>query len=88
MPNIKSAKKRERQNISKREVNRQKKSTLRTSEKKFRTFLEEKNFEEAKKVLTSFFSIMDRAAKTSLFHKNTANRKKSRLAKALKAAQA
>ncbi|MDH4198782.1 MAG: 30S ribosomal protein S20 [Spirochaetia bacterium] len=84
MPNIQSAKKRMRQNVKKRVQNRNKKSSIRTFEKKIRKFTLEKNIEKAKEVLSGYFSLLDKAAKTNLIHKNAASRKKSRLTKLVK----
>ena len=41
----------------------------------------------AKKALPELYSVIDTAAKKNLIHKNNANRKKSRLAKAIAAAE-
>ncbi len=79
MPNIKSAKKRAKQNIKSYDLNKSKKSTVRTYEKKVRKAVAENKKEEAQQFLSMFFSKIDKAAKTNLFHKNTASRKKSRL---------
>lgn len=87
MPNIKSAKKRMRQNAKRREANRQKKSAVRTFEKKVRAAIAEKKFDEADKVYQTFSSKIDKAAKTNIVHKNAASRKKSRLALAIKKAR-
>ena len=83
MANIKSAKKRIKQSIKQREANRKRKSSIRTSEKKLRTFVKENKKEEAKKEYQIFSSLLDKSAKTNVIHKNKANRKKSRLAKHL-----
>ena len=84
MPNIKSAKKRMRQNIKVRAQNRMKKSAIRTCEKKIRKFTLEKNTEKAQEALKTFYSLIDKAAKTNLYHKNAAGRKKSRLSALIK----
>ena len=80
LPNITSAKKRTRQNIKRRAQNRIKKSAIRTEEKKFRKLLEENKIEDANKSYQAFASLIDKASKTNLIHKNNAARKKSRLA--------
>jgi len=41
----------------------------------------EKKIEEAKKLLPQVYKVLDKAAKTKLIKKNTASRKKSRIAK-------
>ena len=84
MPNIQSAKKRMRQNIKVRAQNRMKKSAIRTSEKKIRKYTLEKNIEKAQEALVTYFSLVDKASKTNLLHKNTASRKKSRLSALVK----
>ncbi|RME92402.1 MAG: 30S ribosomal protein S20 [Candidatus Hydrogenedentota bacterium] len=87
MPNIKSAKKRMRQNEKRRMANRAKKSAVRTAEKKLRKAIQAGNLEEAKEHYRVFTSLIDRAAKRNIFHKNTAARKKSRLAKLISKAE-
>lgn len=84
MPNIKSAKKRMRQNTKRRARNRAKKTAIRTCEKKIRKLTQEKNLDKAKETLGVFYSLLDKAAKTNLIHKNTASRKKSRLTQLVK----
>ena len=81
MPNIKSAIKRARQNEKKKEINRSKKSSVRTAEKSIRKAVQEKNMEAAVSFYQKFTALIDKAAKTNIYHKNTASRKKSRLAK-------
>ena len=81
LPNLKSAKKRMRQDIKRRDANRQKKSAIRTTEKKVRSFVAEKKFDEAAQSLQVYSSLIDRAAKSNLYHKNAAARKKARLSK-------
>ena len=80
MPNIKSAEKRMRQNLKRRVANRMKKSAIRTTEKKLRKAVTEKNWQTAEQAFVEFSSQIDRAAKRNIYHKNTAARKKSRLA--------
>ena len=70
-----------RQNETRNELNSQKKSAVRTAEKKIVKAVEIKNWEDADSAYTKFSSLIDKAAKTNLFHKNKAARKKSRLAK-------
>lgn len=84
MPNTKSAKKAMRQNIKRRALNRQKKSAVRTYEKSVRKFVEKNDMENAEAAYRKFSSSIDKAAKTNLYHKNNAARKKSRLALLLK----
>ena len=79
MPNIQSAKKRMRQNTKRRTANRMKKAAIRTYEKKIRGFVETKEVDKANEAYKTFSSLIDRAAKSNIVHKNTAGRKKSRL---------
>ena len=87
MPNIKSAKKRMRQNIKAREQNRSKKAEIRTYEKKLRKAVEQNNEPAAVEAYKKFSSSIDKATKTNLVHKNNANRKKSRLSVLVKKVQ-
>jgi len=80
LPNIKSAKKRARQNIKRREANQSKKAAVRTFEKKVRKLASEGKLEEASKSYSIFTSLIDKAAKRNIYHKNTVARKKSRIA--------
>ncbi len=68
-----------RSDAAKTEVNSRTKSRVRTFEKKLRKALEEGDKENAPALLLKFVSTMDRAAQKGVFHKNTADRKKSRL---------
>ena len=56
--------------------------------KKALQLIKEGNLEEAKKVLPLVYSIIDKACKKNIIHKNNAGRKKSRLARALNEATA
>ena len=76
----KSALKANRQNIKRREHNRQMRSTLRTALKAIRAKLDDKDVDGAKAALSKTVSIVDRMAKTGIIHRNTAGRDKSRLA--------
>ena len=87
MPNIKSAIKRARQNEKRKSINRAKKSSVRTAEKSIRKAVQEKNLEAANTFFRKFTALMDKAAKTNIYHKNTASRKKSRLAKLIAGAR-
>ena len=74
MPVIKSAKKRMRQEKKRTAINRTKKENLKILIKNVRTDKTVKN-------LTAVFSVLDKAAKVDLIHKNKASRLKSRLSK-------
>ena len=82
----KSALKANRQNVKRREHNRELRSKLRTGLKAVRKSLDDKNVEGAKAVLKTLQSLVDKMATKGIIHKNTASRLKSRLAaKATKA---
>lgn len=81
MPNIKSAKKRLRQNVVLRERNRAARSVVRNRIKALIKTLRAGDIESAEKQFRSVCSALDRAAARKLWHKNNTSRKKSRLAK-------
>ncbi|MGH7658945.1 MAG: 30S ribosomal protein S20 [Gemmatimonadales bacterium] len=78
MPQIKSSRKRMRQAEAAREHNRERRSQLRTAIKKVRTATTSK---EATRAYTEAVSMLDRAARKNLVHRNAAARTKSRLAR-------
>ena len=75
----KSALKANRQNIVRREQNRQMRSRLRTALKKIRASLDDNDVEAAKSALSETVSIVDKMATKGIIHRNTAGRYKSRL---------
>ncbi len=84
----KSALKANRQNVKRREHNRELRSKLRTGLKAIRKSLDDKNLEGAKTAVKTLQSLVDKMATKGIIHKNTASRLKSRLAaKATKAAK-
>lgn len=83
MPITKSAKKALRQSVKRASRNRMYEKKIKILVKKARTLIEGKKTEEAKKLLPEIYKILDKAAKTSVIKKNTASRKKSRIAKAI-----
>jgi small subunit ribosomal protein S20 len=85
MPVIKSAKKKARQAIKHEERNKGTRTKVKTFMKKMLE-LAKTNPEEAKKLLTEAYSVIDTACKKHLLHKNNAARKKSRLARVVTAA--
>jgi small subunit ribosomal protein S20 len=94
MANNKSAKKRIEINERNRLENRFYKSSVRTLIKSFlkdlevsRTSKNPKDKENLQKLLGSVYSLIDKGTKKNVFHKNTASRKKSKLAAYLKAVQ-
>lgn len=80
MANHKSAKKRIRQNETRRQSNKWKTSRVRTEIKKLRTAIEAKDKETATSLYTKVQSLLNKLAKTSAMRKDTAARKTSRLA--------
>ena len=81
MPNIKSAKKRVKVIKAKTYINTIRKSSLKTSLKKCKLAIENKD-DSANTLLNETISLIDRASKNNIMHKNTAARKKSQLTKA------
>ncbi len=83
MPNVKSAEKRMRQNVVRRELNRRRRSQMRTEIKRFRQLLSEKKIDDARGMLREVHAVIDRSAQKGIIHANTAARYKSRLTKYL-----
>ena len=79
----KSALKANRQNITRREHNRQMRSKLRTALKSIRASLDAKDLSGAKSALNKTVSIVDKMATKGIIHRNTAGRYKSRLSSRL-----
>jgi len=84
MPNIKSAIKRVKTTEKKAVANKITKSAIRTSMKKAKVAVESSASDAADVVKQAVVSI-DKAAAKGYMHKNTAARKKSKLAKAVNA---
>jgi small subunit ribosomal protein S20 len=85
MPNTKSAERRMRNSARKQMHNRSITSRLRGLEKNFRTLITGGKKDEASKALSGVHSAFDKAVKSGVMPRPTANRKKSRLALALSA---
>ncbi len=83
MPNTKSAAKAMRQSNRRRANNLKTKSKFKTAVKKVKKFVVETNVTDAVTALKEAMSTMDKAVKKGVLHKNTASRKKSRLAKSI-----
>lgn len=88
MQNSKSAAKRVRQTKKITKRNKARKSSLWTFEKAFHAKISEKDFTGAEDYLNKTISAYDKAAKVGLVHANRVARKKSRLWKELRQAQA
>jgi small subunit ribosomal protein S20 len=85
MPNTKSAERRSRNSARKQVRNHSVKSKLKTLEKSYLGLLSGATRDQATASYRSISSALDKAAKTGVIHKATADRKKSRLALRLKA---
>lgn len=81
MANHQSAKKRIRQNLKKRLINRSNRSRLRTEIKRLRAFLSEGDKQGSQTQLQPTISLIDKMVNKGILHKNTAARYKSRLTK-------
>lgn len=79
MPTTRSAKKAMRQADKRKIQNYKVRSAIKETIKECLTLAKNKNAEELKKLLPKAFSIIDKAAKTYVLHKNNASRKKARL---------
>jgi len=85
MPNSESAKKRLRQNETRRLRHRTTKSSLRTQIRKVRAAIDAGNAEETQAAFVVATKKLDQAAAKNVIHANAAARTKSRLSKAIKA---
>ena len=81
MQSHKSAEKRMRQNERRRVMNRNNRSSLRTSIKKLRAALEGGDRQKLDLLLPETISRIDRAVQEGVLHRNAAARYKSRLTK-------
>ncbi len=83
MANIKSAKKRILVNRTKAERNKAIRSSVKTAVKKVRAAIEANDKSAASAALIAATSVIDKAEKKGVYHRNTASRKVSRLAQAV-----
>ena len=83
MPNTKSAAKAMRQSLRRRATNLKTKGKIKNATKQVKKFITDKNVADAAKALRDAMSALDKAVKKGVIHKNTASRRKSRMAKAL-----
>jgi len=79
----KSAKKAWRQSLKRKARNLIYKTKIKKLIKEVRSLVLAKKIEEAKKLLPQVYKILDKAAKVRVIKKNTATRKKFRIAKAI-----
>lgn len=84
MANIKSAAKRARQGVTRRARNTSVISTLKSGQKKVHAAVAAGKLDEAKSEFAKVTAALDRAAKRGIIHKNSADRRKSALNRALK----
>ncbi len=84
MANIKSAAKRARQSVVRRARNASVLNALKSGKKKLRTALAAGKLDEAKSEYVNISAALDKAAKRGVIHKNSADRRKSALNRALK----
>ena len=88
MPNLADAKKRMKQNESRRERNRARNSVLKTETRKLTDKLTAGDIAGARGQYVKLAKKLDQVAAKGTLHKNTAARRKSRLAKRLNKAAA
>jgi small subunit ribosomal protein S20 len=84
MPRTASAAKQARASLRRQGHNRAIKSKLHTLENRLLALVVEKKANEAAEAYRLLSSVLDKAAKTKVIHRNLASRKKSRLAARLK----
>lgn len=80
MASHESALKAHRQNVKRREHNRQLRTRLRSALRDIRTAIDTGNPNSVKDALRATISLVDKMAAKGLIHRNTAGRYKSRLA--------
>lgn len=85
MATHRSAEKKMKQDIQRRERNRAHMGKLRTSIKKVRTLLEKKDIPAARKLMPEVIALIDRSISKRIIHQNTGSRYKSNLLKRLNA---
>lgn len=83
MANTRSAEKRARQTEKRTARNRMLKSRIKTFRKRVEASLDAGNKATSEKELALYFSVLDRAVKANVIHKNTAARYKSNAAHSL-----
>ncbi len=84
MPILKSAKKAMRRDEDRRSVNDRFRRVMREQVKAFQKLLLAKDVKAATTLLPNVYQAIDKAAKSGVIKKNTADRKKSRMTNALK----
>ncbi|MEN8254076.1 MAG: 30S ribosomal protein S20 [Verrucomicrobiota bacterium] len=84
MPNLKSAKKRMRQNVVLHDRNQQVRTRLKNARRTMMDALEAKNAEAGDAAFRTYCSVLDKAAKGGVIKKNTAVRRKTNAANNLR----
>ena len=79
MPNHKSAEKRQRQNVKRRDINRGNRTRLRTEIKRLRAALAGGDKDAIQAVYAATVSAIDKSVNKGVLHRNAAARYKSRL---------
>lgn len=87
MPITKSAKKALRQSLRREKRNKKRKNEIKKEIKEIKKLLRENKKEEAAGLISKAYKVLDKAAKTGAIKKNTAGRKKSKIAKLIKASK-
>lgn len=83
MPNTSSANKAMRQSRRRNVINKRTKSKFKSAIKNLRGSIAEKDMKKSAEQLKVAMATLDKAVKKGVIHKNTADRKKSRLAKSV-----
>ena len=83
VPNTESAKKRVRQNLKRRALNNWRKRRVKTQVKSFLDAVQLKDTNTAESEFRKVCSVLDKVTCSGTIHKNTASRRKSRLARRL-----
>jgi small subunit ribosomal protein S20 len=84
MPNLKSAKKRMRQNVVRHDRNLQVRTRIKNARRKMLDALEAKDTVAGETALRTYSSVLDKAAKVGVIKKNTAVRRKTNAANGLR----
>ena len=80
MPITKSAQKALRSSLRKRSFNNHRKTIMKKNLKEIKTLISEGKEEEARQILPKVYKAIDKAVKRGVIKKNTASRRKSRIA--------
>lgn len=84
MPIIKSAKKALRQSVRRKAVNDRRIKAMKEAIKKIERSVKEKKTDVAQKLIPIAYSAIDKASKRGVIKKNTASRRKAKIAKMIK----